>query len=240
MRLALVIPVAVVVVLPWFPSRGAPRSATRAELPATCALVATTSDAVRTPDRQPFLVGSARLIRNGAVLTVVASHITSQPSGRPQSDSTLIGARLSPQATATPVVAPFAVTGPVEVVGDGGGGFFVLTYRALHGTSVDGETAQAVSVTLWHGVGRRWEPVVSALRVADVVTDPAFTSRLLIADSILQMAWPFQAQSSDRGAALTGVLRLVVMDLTRFRGRPTRPSFGAEVAHGIEQEGRPA
>ena len=28
-----------------------------------------------------------------------------------------------------------------------------------------------------------------------------------------------------------------VLDLTRFRGRPTRPSFGAEVAHGIEQEG---
>ena len=27
------------------------------------------------------------------------------------------------------------------------------------------------------------------------------------------------------------------LDLTRFRGRPTRPSFGAEVAHGIEQEG---
>ena len=30
------------------------------------------------------------------------------------------------------------------------------------------------------------------------------------------------------------------MELTRFRGRPTRPTFWAEVAHGVEQEGRPA
>jgi hypothetical protein len=29
----------------------------------------------------------------------------------------------------------------------------------------------------------------------------------------------------------------VHLDLTRFRGRPTRPSFGAEVAHRIEQKG---
>lgn len=31
-----------------------------------------------------------------------------------------------------------------------------------------------------------------------------------------------------------------IVDLTRFRGRLTRPNFGAEVAHGIEQEGSPA
>lgn len=30
------------------------------------------------------------------------------------------------------------------------------------------------------------------------------------------------------------------LDLTRFRGFPTRPSTGAEVAHGIAQEGGPA
>lgn len=30
------------------------------------------------------------------------------------------------------------------------------------------------------------------------------------------------------------------LDLTRFRGRPTRPSFGAEVAQGIESESRAA
>ena len=32
----------------------------------------------------------------------------------------------------------------------------------------------------------------------------------------------------------------VDLDLTRFRGRPTRPNLWAEVAHGIEQAGRPA
>ncbi len=41
----------------------------------------------------------------------------------------------------------------------------------------------------------------------------------------------------DRNFNAVGPSRL---DLTRFRGPLTRPSFGAEVAHGIEQEGRPA
>lgn len=35
-------------------------------------------------------------------------------------------------------------------------------------------------------------------------------------------------------------LKQLTLDLTRFRGRPTRPSFGAEVAHGIESENRAA
>ena len=30
------------------------------------------------------------------------------------------------------------------------------------------------------------------------------------------------------------------VDLTRFRGRLTRPKFGAEVAHGIKESGRSA
>ncbi|WP_309671412.1 hypothetical protein [Gemmatimonas sp.] len=38
--------------------------------------------------------------------------------------------------------------------------------------------------------------------------------------------------SGMRGDALVGYL-----DLPRFRGRPTRPNIGAEVAHGIEQVG---
>jgi thiol-disulfide isomerase/thioredoxin len=37
-----------------------------------------------------------------------------------------------------------------------------------------------------------------------------------------------------------GTIAYVTLDLTRFRGRLTRPNFGAEVAHGIEQEGSPA
>ncbi len=32
----------------------------------------------------------------------------------------------------------------------------------------------------------------------------------------------------------------LTLELTRFRGRLTRPNFGAEVAHGIEQEGSSA
>jgi hypothetical protein len=39
---------------------------------------------------------------------------------------------------------------------------------------------------------------------------------------------------------VSGEHAFVDLDLTRCCGRPTRPSFGAEVAHGIEQEGRSA
>ena len=51
------------------------------------------------------------------------------------------------------------------------------------------------------------------------------------------------ALTSDGGALLlreveraTGILRR--LELTRFRGRLTRPNFGAEVAHDIETESR--
>jgi hypothetical protein len=54
------------------------------------------------------------------------------------------------------------------------------------------------------------------------------------------LIWHDIEGSPDVAQAVCAAILGGEVDLTRFRGRLTRPNFGAEVAHGIEQERSPA
>ena len=85
---------------------------------------------------------------------------------------------------------------------------------------------------------------VDAANVVDsvVITTPHHAARAaVIPDASSRVADDSMATRIDAAfEALAATIPDLCMDLTRFRGRLTRPNFGAEVAHGIEQEGRPA
>ena len=92
-----------------------------------------------------------------------------------------------------------------------------------------------------HGALRDWAPHFAERWRAEETATPAperWARTVVFIQSVLAERYNVGVEPTarDRTAVIEdGPQVRSTLDLTRFRGRPTRPNFGAEVSHGIDR-----
>lgn len=150
---------------------------------------------------------------------------------------------MQPDGTAEYVEAPFTAIGPLHVVPDSQGGIFVLAYHTPRGTLTQSDSAQTVSLTLWHRRSTTWTRVLDDLALDGVVVDPGIASRPLFWRDTLRIAFPYRRTTPNLQARVTtGVLHLKIptrgptpvripVDTVPTPTLPTYVALAADQAH---------